>query len=261
MQSGDLHDVGVRGHHAAAEPAGHRHDPRVRGHGVVILVARSEDVDVDPGVGPHAREHVEPAPGPGPQRPVGRVGRGLEFVEHERRDHEPALEQARLGEVGDPSVDDRGGIEDVGAEPTDVPGELDVGNEEAEVVAGLEEQARAEVAQNGAEDDGQPRPDRAVAVGREDRRQRQHRDVGQEHAHEEAEVDGGDRGQVLALDAGIDPHHRQRQRDHRRQHAPRQPLGGMPHGVGAEDRHGDPDRDHHEQGAQDDKGHGIDSRL
>jgi hypothetical protein len=93
-----------------------------------------------------------------PRRP--RVRRGLEFVEDERGHDEPRLEDSGLGQVGDPAVDDARGVEHVGPEATDIAGELDERDQEAEVVPRLQEQTRADVAEHGAEDQGQPLADR-----------------------------------------------------------------------------------------------------
>ncbi len=57
--------------------------------------------------------------------------------------------QVGLDHVGDPAVDDHAGVEDVGPAALDLLGELDVGDDEAEVVLRLHQQADAGVAEDG----------------------------------------------------------------------------------------------------------------
>ena len=119
--------------------------------------------------------------------------------QHDQRDERGGVEEARVGV--------RRGVEDVWPQATHVTGELDERDQEPEVVAGLEQEARARVAEHRTEHEGQPLPGRIAAIQGQDRRQREHRDVGEEHADEQAEVDGGDRRQALAADRRIHADH------------------------------------------------------
>ena len=187
------------------------------------FLTRSDHVDVDGVVLAEPGEHVEPPAAAGALLAVVRFRSRLEFVEHEGGHHEAALEHARLGEVGDPAVDDGGGVEHVGAEAADVAGELNVGDQESEVVAGLNQQARAEVAQHAAQDEREPGVERVVGAQRQDRLEGEEGDVGDEHADQQPEVHGRDRRQILAADHAVETDDRERQHDHAGEDRPRHP--------------------------------------
>src|SRR5262245_8268193 len=61
----------------------------------------------------HALEHVEAALAPVALEGIGRVGDLLELPQHELRDDQGALEEARLAEIHDAPVDDDGRVEDL----------------------------------------------------------------------------------------------------------------------------------------------------
>ena len=90
------------------------------------------------------------------------VGDGLQLGDHELRHDQLVVEHLGLDDVGDPAVDHHAGVEHVRLEPFDFLGELDVGNDEAEVVLGLQQQADAGVAQHHAQHELQPIGDAAT---------------------------------------------------------------------------------------------------
>ena len=106
---------------------------------------------------------------------------------------------SRLHHVGDPPVDHHAGVENAGLQPLDFLGELDVGNDEAEVVLGLHQQADADVAQHKSQH--QLHADcgvcpNGIAKGTSARP----RAVRQEQADDHAEVDGRDRVEAFLAD-------------------------------------------------------------
>ena len=70
------------------------------------------DHDVDAGHLLDLLKDVEPAAAAVALQRVGGVGDELQLLEHELRDHERAVEEAGLADVGDAAVDDHAGVED-----------------------------------------------------------------------------------------------------------------------------------------------------
>ena len=83
-------------------------------------------------------EDVEPAPAPVPPKLVGAVGDTLKLLEHEARNDELLVDDPGLGDVGDAAVDDHRRIEHERACSLDLFGKLDVRDDEAKVVLGLQ---------------------------------------------------------------------------------------------------------------------------
>ena len=149
-----------------------------------------------------------------PRRPaaaahaVGTIGDSLQLVDHELGNHQLAVDDLGVDDVGDAAVDDDAGVEDARPGAFDLAGEFHVGDDEAEVVLGLQEQADAGIAEHQPQDQLDPDPG---WVGFRDVRRHQgldHElgDVGQEHADDEAEIDRGDHVEPLAADAQVDRH-------------------------------------------------------
>ena len=74
----------------------------------------------------------------------------LQLGDHELRHDQLVVDDARFDDVGDPAVDHHARVEHVRLEPFHFLGELDVGNDEAEVVLRLQQHADAGVAQHHA---------------------------------------------------------------------------------------------------------------
>ena len=173
-----------------------------------------------------------------------------------------------LDDVGNPPVDHGAGVDDVRPPPLDLLGELDVGDDEAEVVSGLHQEADAGVAEDGPQDwlhYGHELLAGELVLGDrppEQRRQRQPRHVRQQQPHNQAEVDRRDRVQRLAFDGNVqqDRRHRQHQGpDDHRQGDPR-PIGPNPGGLAySKHDHRQPDEHRQEHAAKDEKSH--DCRL
>ena len=157
-----------------------------------------------------------------PRRPaaaahaIGTVGDALQFVDHELGNHQLAVEDAGIDDVGDAAVDDHAGIEDRGPRALDFAGELDVRNHEAEVVLGLDQQADADVTKDDAQRQLNPalikRHLDPAAFGfverhRHQRFDHQLRDVGQEHANDQAEVDRRNNVEPFAANEGVERDH------------------------------------------------------
>ena len=84
---------------------------------------------------------------------------------HEPRHDQLVVEDLGLDDVGDPAVDHDAGVEHEGLQPFDFLGELDVGNDEAEIVVRLHQQADADVAQHHAQRQVDRRHDRPCKIG------------------------------------------------------------------------------------------------
>lgn len=111
------------------------------------------DRDVDGGVALEAGDHVEASATSGTLEGVGGVGELLEFVNDEVGDDHRGLDKPCACDVGDSAIDEGGGVEEDGADATDLLGEFDVRNDEAEVVLGLQDRDNAQIAQADADDD------------------------------------------------------------------------------------------------------------
>ena len=146
LQPGDLVEVVVVGDQLALQMLGQRDqlqiDRQAGELGQIALV----DHQLDVGVVAEPVEDVQPAPAAAAAQPVGAVGHGLQFADDELGHDQLPVENVRLHHVGDPPVDHHAGVEDARLQPLDFLGELDVGNDEAEVVLGLHQQADADVA-------------------------------------------------------------------------------------------------------------------
>src|SRR5439155_9675429 len=142
------------------------------------------DLEIDALVIAQAIEDVESAATTGPPQLVAGIGDRLQLGQHESRHDELVVEDVRLDQVGDAAVDHHAGVEDVGLEALHFLREFDVGNDEAEIVLRLNEDADADVAEDHAEEKRRRQPDAsgpAVAGEwrRHDRREYQHDDVRQ----------------------------------------------------------------------------------
>ena len=147
LEPGDLVEVVVVGDDLAPEMLGQDHqalidfaDPRQLGDLAVV------DPDLDARRLLQAVEDVEPAaPAVAPQL-VGAVGDALQFLEHEPRNDHRLIDDARLGDVGDPPVDHDRGIEHQRTRAFDLLREFHVGDDEPKIVLGLEERRDADIA-------------------------------------------------------------------------------------------------------------------
>ena len=105
-------------------------------------ISRVVDPDLDARRLLEPVEDVEPAAAAVPAQLVGAVGDALQLLEHEPRDDHRLVDHPGLGDVGDPAVDDDRGVQDQRPRTLDLLGELDVGDDEPEVVLGLEQASR-----------------------------------------------------------------------------------------------------------------------
>jgi hypothetical protein len=60
-----------------------------------------------------ALQNVQPAPAAVALHGIGRIGHQLQFAQHELRNHQHAVEEAGLGDIGDAAVDDHAGVENL----------------------------------------------------------------------------------------------------------------------------------------------------
>jgi hypothetical protein len=77
------------------------------------------------------------------------------------------VDQTGLRDLDEARIDEGGGIQEHGALPAELLGELDVGDDESEVVLGLEDDGDAEIAEGDAQEDldhGGPGGRQAVAL-------------------------------------------------------------------------------------------------
>lgn len=97
------------------------------------------DGDFDVGVGLKFGDDVEASSAACAFEGVVRIGDDLEFVEDEAWDDDEALEDLGVGDVEDAAIDDGGGIEEHRSGAAYFFVEFDVGDDEPEVVFGLED--------------------------------------------------------------------------------------------------------------------------
>src|SRR5207253_4918722 len=83
---------------------------------------------------------------------VAAVGDLLQFIDHELRDDELTLDDARLHDVGDSPIDQHAGIEQDRPSAFGLLAELDVRNHEAKVVLGLKGKADRQIASDYAQE-------------------------------------------------------------------------------------------------------------
>ncbi|MFN9956276.1 MAG: hypothetical protein ACK55I_24525, partial [bacterium] len=76
------------------------------------------------------------------------VGDVLQLLQDERRDHDGGVDDLGVEHVGNSSINQRAGIQHIRPPATDLFGELDVGDDEPELVAGLQQQGHAQVGQD-----------------------------------------------------------------------------------------------------------------
>ncbi len=129
---------------------------------------------------------------------VGVVGQELQFGDDEAGDDDGGVDQAGLRDLDEAGVDEGGGIQEHGALPAELLGELDVRDDESEIVLGLEDDGDAEIAEGNAQEDldhGGPGGRQAVALLDQVHEERDH-DRGEE-SDEQAHGDAGDGGDFL----------------------------------------------------------------
>lgn len=108
------------------------------------------------------------------------------------------LDEACGCDVGDPAVDEGGGVEEDGADAADLFGEFDVGDDEAEVVLGLQDCDDAQVAKADTDDDldglddGLPLAPGDIRPALEEQVEEAAQDECRENANEQAQQDAHD---------------------------------------------------------------------
>ena len=193
-------------------------------------------------------QHVQPAAAATAPRPIGTVGDVLQFGQDEAGHDQLAVEDFCLDHVGDSSVDHHARIQDKGLQPLHFLGKFHIGNNETKIVAGLHQQADAQVAQN----DTQRQIDRGpIRLQNRMRRQRQPHDIGQEKADNRAEIHARDHVQLLVADKNIGRDHGHRHSHHPQKNRPGKPgLGILGKPIGPDHRAAQTDRHHDEYDPQ-----------
>ena len=258
VQLGDLVQVVVVGDELALEVLGQGNELQVDRLAGELGQVAVEDLQVDGRIGPQAVEDVEPAAAAAAAFAVAAVGDRLQFGDHELGHDQLLVEQMGFDHVGDPAVDDHARVEDARAAPLHLLGELDVGDDEAEVVLGLHQEADAGVAEHHGQQQLHDAADLCdqllVGVGKQ-RGQGQAGHVGHEQPHDQAHVDRRDHVELLAADGHVEADHAQRQQDDAAEGHPGHPRLALRHhaGPGNEDPYADRDDDEHK--SQDDQAH------
>ncbi len=129
---------------------------------------------------------------------VGAVGDALQFLKDEPGDDKLLVDDAGFGDVGDAAVDDDGGVEHERSGPLDLLGELDVGDDEAEVVLGLEQRRDADEADEYVQEGGEHEVDALVKVELHRGLEGVLQQVREEDADDQTDVDRRDRLDALA---------------------------------------------------------------
>jgi hypothetical protein len=172
---------------------------------VTTLPSRCFASQVDLRIAAEAVEDVEAAAATATAELVAGVGNGLELGHDELRHDELIVDDAGLDDVGDAAVDHHARVEDVGLEAFDFLRELDVRDDEAEVVLGLQKDADARIADDGGQRDlGPINPFRFTGSAlRQQRREGELEDIGKKQANDRAEIDGRNRVEAFAADGDV----------------------------------------------------------
>ena len=117
--------------------------------------------------------------------------------------------------------------------PFDFLGELDVGNDEAEIVLGLQQDADAGVADDRGQGEAEKIDQLRIGLG-DPRAEGEQKHVGQKQADDHAEVDGGDRVEPLAADGHVGDEHAGGDRQHAEEADPGEPAVFADQQIGAE---------------------------
>ncbi len=168
LDLGDFAEVDVVGEDSAVEFLGEDEQFVIDlgGFGIIAQSVVGND-DFDLFVFLQLVEDVEAATASGAFEFIGEVGEGLQFLQDEARDDQAAFEDAGFGDIQNPAVDDDGGVDEERAGAAGFALEFDVGDDEAEVVFGLHDEADGEVAAGHADEEIGELDDR-VAVLLED---------------------------------------------------------------------------------------------
>lgn len=203
VDGGDAGEAGVGRHDHGVHGAAH-----VDEHGIDAFAGCGGfvDGDVEAGGALEFGDDVEAAAAAGAFAGVFAVGELLEFGDHEAGDDDGGLQDVGVGEIDEAAVDEGGAVEEHGAGAAELLAELDVGDDEAEVVLGLEDGGDAEVAEGDSDQDldgfdgggedfegldlGDPTLDDEI----DDKADGE----GGDHSGEDADQDAGDGGDLFA---------------------------------------------------------------
>ena len=135
-------------------------------------------------------------------------------MQHESGHNQRRIEQPRLGQIGDPAVDDHAGVEQQRPRALHLLGEFHVRNDETKVAARLEQETDAEVANHGGQNETDAQVDRLPdllnqgggQISFEDSRegtQSQHDEVAQSQTHQQADIQCRQDRDVFLLNKNI----------------------------------------------------------
>ena len=199
LEPRDLVEVVVVGDDLAAEVLGQDHQP------LIDLADPGQLGDlgiVDPDLDPlrllEPVQDVQASTAAVPPQLVRAVRDPLQLLQDEPGDHQRLVDHPRLRHVGDPPVDHHRGVQHQRPRPLHFLGEFHVGDDESEVVLGLEQRRDAHIADEDHQEAREHHVHPAVQIQLHRRSQRLGHQIGQEDAHDDAEIDGRDRLNALA---------------------------------------------------------------
>ena len=98
-------------------------------------------------------EDVQPAPAAVALQLVGAVGDALQLLEDEARHDQLGVDEPRITDIGNPAVDDDTGVQHQRPSPLHLLGKLHVGDDEPELVLGLQQRRDGDVATGDGDDE------------------------------------------------------------------------------------------------------------
>src|SRR5262249_42878634 len=163
-------------------------------------------LQLDLGVRLHALEDVQPAPATVALDLVRAVGDALQLLQDEAWHDHLGIDDPRITNIGNPSIDDDAGIENERAGAFELFGKFDIRDNKAKLIFGLHQNGHRDVATH--RDNEQTHKlqkfDHAMKVLLEDRLQGSPEKLAKKETHQQAKVERGNRCDLLIASPDID---------------------------------------------------------
>ena len=193
LNAGDFVEVEVVCDDSATHAFGESDQPLIHGQFGQVLVLDIIHSNIDLRVLLQLRQHIESATPANPPQLVVAVGDRLQFFQNKAGDDQLGVENVRVHDVGDPSINQRTRIHDQWTAPFDFLREFHVRNHETEVVLGLQEERNADVRQHHTKHDANHGCHSWIETGRcQKRLKRVIELVGEQPANQHSKVHGRD---------------------------------------------------------------------
>ncbi len=180
------------------------------------MAVRVVDADVEACVTSQRGEDIETAPAAFAFGAVVAIRNLLQLKDYELRHDEAGIEETRVHDVDNASVDEHACVNHDRAAAAGIAAELDIGDDEAEVVLGLEDETHCEVTTYGSDEQVEKAGERkvggrALAVGQDnvvnDERHTETERVSDCQANQYAECHAGEDGKLASTGEDINRNH------------------------------------------------------